>query len=130
MTDPAEKAAVLASANALGGALYRQHLIQRDLDGFLAFLNASDMTHGMDPGDSPGDDVGARAPNGRFESNAMWAPPWQEQAQPALMVGHETPEQDVQMAVLASKDFQRRIPAIMLDEMTAGANIEQASNHC
>src|SRR5579863_3227399 len=31
--DPQEKADLTASADALGGVLYRQHLIQRDLDG-------------------------------------------------------------------------------------------------
>ena len=42
-TDPEEQAELKAAADALGGALYRQHLMQRDLDGFVNFLYASDM---------------------------------------------------------------------------------------
>src|SRR5208283_5702596 len=41
--DADEKAELKAADDALAGALYRQHLIQRDLDGFVAYLNAADM---------------------------------------------------------------------------------------
>src|SRR5262249_17744699 len=42
-TDKDEQKALDDAADALGGVLYRQHLIQRDMDGFLAFLDAGDM---------------------------------------------------------------------------------------
>ncbi|HET9029525.1 MAG TPA: hypothetical protein VFN49_05055, partial [Candidatus Aquilonibacter sp.] len=41
--DADEKVQLKAAADALGGVLYRQHLLQRDLDGFVAYLYAADM---------------------------------------------------------------------------------------
>ncbi|HUA09586.1 MAG TPA: hypothetical protein VMA98_09950 [Candidatus Acidoferrales bacterium] len=129
-TDPTEKAALKASADALGGALYRQHLMQRDLDGFVAFLYASDMT--------TGDDAGSRHP---LSQDVPWAQtneigPNEYGYATGLMrgapflAGSESVEDDVRMAKAASEDFQSRMPAVMQDELNAGAHIEQAADHC
>jgi hypothetical protein len=133
-TDPAEKAEVTAAADALGGALYRQHLVQRDLDGFLAFLSASDMASGRGTGDdfdtpSPGL---ALAQAGRIDSFGPGAGYWLPGSYrpSSLSVGQESPEEDVRMALAASEDFQHRRPAIFEDEMTAGNHIATAGDHC
>lgn len=117
--DPQEKAELLASANALGGALYRQHLMQRDLDGFLAYMNASDMITGDrdDPMNDP-------PPAG-----GVWIPTFHG-ASPLDEPGDETPADDVRMALEASTDFQSRLPALMKDEMTAATHIENAAEGC
>jgi hypothetical protein len=135
-TDPQEKAELEASADALGGALYRQHLMQRDLDGFVAFLNASDMmTDDQQGTGNPGDqrhtmaeDLPGATPEG---AAGFWLP----QTQAAfyhrpLLAGQESPEDDVTMARAASEDFQSRLPALMLDEMTAAGHIETAAQGC
>jgi hypothetical protein len=134
-TDPAEKAEVTAGADALGGALYRQHLVQRDLDGFLAFLNASDMASGRGTGDdfdtpAPGlalAQLGRIDPTGPSPSG-YWVPGTYRPS--SLSVGQESPEDDVRMALAASEDFQRRMTAIFQDEMNAGNHIATAGDHC
>ncbi|MHB8461453.1 MAG: hypothetical protein ACYDA1_02290 [Vulcanimicrobiaceae bacterium] len=44
-TDPAAKKTLLAFANSLGGAIYRQKKMGRDLDGFVAQMYAKSMYH-------------------------------------------------------------------------------------
>ena len=135
-TDPDEKAEVTAAADALGGALYRQHLVQRDLDGFVAFLNASDMASGRgtgddmdtpDPHDLTGVSLGRADPSGP-NAAGYWAPGSYRLS--SLMAGQESPDDDVRMALAASEDFQRRMPAILQDEMNAGGHIASAGDHC
>jgi hypothetical protein len=130
-TDPDEKAELKAAADALGGALYRQHLIQRDLDGFVAFLQASDMMTD-DNADGPRhpmtQDMPGAAPQ---EMSAYWVPQLQNTiVHPPLSVGSESLDDDVTMAKAASSDFLGRMPAVMQDEMTAGGHIELAADHC
>jgi hypothetical protein len=136
-SDNGEKAAVKGAADALGGALYRQHLIQRDLDGFLAFLNTADMRSGFD--ESEANEARSLEPtdveNAPVENEgpaAYWLPPGYDRFLPpvALQVGHESHDEDVDMAGVASSDFQSRLPAIMQDEINAGNHIEAAGNNC
>ncbi len=135
--DKAEKGEVKDAADALGGALYRQHLIQRDLDGFLAFLNTADMRSDWDETSSNA----ARSleatdvQNSVVENDgpaAYWLPPGYDRFMPPapLQVGHETHVEDVEMAGEASSDFLNRLPAIMQDEVNAGNHIEAASENC
>lgn len=129
-TDPDEKAALKAVADALGGALYRQHLMQRDLDGFVNYLYASDMMASDDDStrdpDAPRrqflDDVpGAHPINGS-------APVWNPADVP--LAGTESLTDDVTMARAASQDFVERLPALRQDELTAGNRIETAAEKC
>jgi len=129
-SDPDEQAALKAAADALGGALYRQHLIQRDLDGFLNYLYAADM---MDSDDDPTQDP--EAPRRQFLEDVPGARPltgispvWTPYETP--LAGTETLRDDVTMAKAASHDFQDRLPAVMKDELTAGARIETAADNC
>jgi len=130
-SDPDERASLKASADALGGVLYRQHLIQRDLDGFVAYLNASDMRTDMPSNEAYRPDMPVRpGAMSLFTGSAgeYWTPPGFHST--GLTVGHFSHEDDVRMAASASTDFQSRMPAILQDEMTAGSHIEQASVHC
>ena len=130
-TDPAEQAEMKASADALGGALYRQHLIQRDLDGFVAFLEASDMVTD-DSADGPRRPMISDAREGLpLETTTVWQPSVQNAiANPPLLVGSESLADDVAMSRAASADFQGRMKAVMQDELTAGGHIELAADHC
>jgi hypothetical protein len=130
-TDPDEQAEMKAAADALGGALYRQHLIQQDLDGFVAFLEASDMMTD-DNADGPRHPMTWDARNSLpLEATDLWLPNVQNAVNhPALLVGSESLADDVTMARAASADFLGRVPAIMQDELMAGSHIELAADHC
>lgn len=130
-TDPQERAELKASADALGGALYRQHLIQRDLDGFVAFLEASDMMTD-DIADGPRHPMTWDMPGALpVETRGFWLPTVQNAlANPPLLVGSESLADDVAMSRAASVDFQGRMPAVMQDELMAGSHIELAADHC
>jgi hypothetical protein len=126
--DPNEKAAIKESADALGGALYRQHLVQRDLDGFAAYLQTGDIRDGMDPDypDQP-HNVGGSFPASQVPMT-VWTPDgW---STTGVGVGKESWSDDVAMANAAADDFLRRVPAILTDEMNAGSRIETAGDHC
>jgi hypothetical protein len=129
-TDPDEKASLKAVADALGGALYRQHLMQRDLDGFVNYLYASDMMSSdddttADP-DAPRrqlleDIPGAHPINGL---SPIWTP------YDVPLAGTESLTDDVTMARAASEDFTSRLSALRQDEQTAGDRIETAADKC
>jgi hypothetical protein len=116
--DPQEKAALKSSADALGGALYRQHLIQRDLDGFIAYLNAGDMRRSVHD-----DNDDAMRAGLVTDSISNFSPVGQ-------VAGSETRGDDVNLAQQASDDFQSRMPALLQDEMTAAGRIETAAEGC
>lgn len=129
-TDPDEKAALKAAADALGGALYRQHLMQRDLDGFVNYLYASDMmASDNDPTQDPDaprrqflEDIPGAHPIGG--SSPIWTPV------DVPLAGTESLTDDLTMARAASDDFRDRIPALRQDEQTAGTRIETAADKC
>ena len=120
-----------ASADALGGALYRQHLIQRDLDGFVNFLEASDMMTD-DTTDGPRRPMTYDARESLpLETTALWIPSIANAVNnPPLLAGSESLADDVAMSKAASTDFQGRMSAVMQDEVTAGSHIELAADHC
>lgn len=134
-TDPAEKASLTQAADALGGALYRQHLVQRDLQGFTAFLDASDMMSDFDgkSGDMTTPEQAAASENDmafRQQASAYWLPGAYVNQQTTSLVGHESGDQDVEMAQAASDDFRGRMGAILSDEVNAGNHIESAGTAC
>jgi hypothetical protein len=130
-TNPIEQAELKAAADALGGALYRQHLIQRDLDGFVAYLNAADMRRGTE-----GDDLMANTsdyPPGmhpaRYDPEEGGLPPTPS---PLLggLPGDETVDQDAKWAGEAADDFITRFQAIHSDEVGAATYIDAVYQHC
>lgn len=126
--DEDEKAELKAAADALGGVLYRQHLIQRDLDGFTAYLDAMDMQR----------ETNHVVLNREFGPGYDMTDEWAATLGTNYMVQQhiaETspiypPERDVQMAGNASRDFEHRIPDILRDELTAGGHITEVSDRC
>jgi hypothetical protein len=134
--DPDQKKEMTDAADALGGVLYRQHLIQRDMDGFLAYLDASEMRADMnalrhqDQADNQGGPIDPRT--GQANPLPYWIPPnsslWNREM--AMQPGDESPEQDLAMARAASADFASRLPAILHDELNAGGHVAAASDHC
>jgi hypothetical protein len=134
-TDPDQKAELKAADDALGGALYRQHLIQRDLDGFLAYLNAGQMrTYSedektvnealfgeADPHQAALDmDLRTRAGTGH--------PPYTSPFDG--LAGDETPHDDTRYANNAAGAFVTSLAAIRGDELNAANHIETVSTHC
>lgn len=126
--DQQEQIELKAAADALGGVLYRQHLIQRDLDGFVAYLDATDMQR----------DTNHVVLNREFGPGYDMTDYWASALSTNYMVGQhlaETspmhpPEDDVIMAGNASHDFEHRIPDIFRDELTAGGHITEVSERC
>ncbi len=136
-SSPAEKAAVKASADALGGALYRQHLIQRDLDGFVAFLDTADMRSDISGAQADMNQAFAPDFDGSWEPQqrgpiTLWVPRgYAEQfVDTPSFPGDESPHDDIRLGALASQDFERRIPAIVKDELHAAEQIDAAGNGC
>lgn len=138
--DKDEQEEIKASADALGGVLYRQHLVQRDLDGFVAYLQAGDMRRDSDAeqqqnyaifgaSDAAYAATHINVANGQY----FWRPPdigRQSEQNLIAIAGSESPAEDVQMAKRAAEDFGSRIPAILEDELTAGTRIAQANDRC
>ncbi|MGC8485011.1 MAG: hypothetical protein ACP5O6_05190 [Candidatus Baltobacteraceae bacterium] len=142
--DPKEKAALVAFVNALGGAVGRQRKTARDLDGFVATLEAYDMMRVDDTQASM-----QRYTTGYYSEPTVPDPTeihmtpaidrdWTaiySGRYPAYWNGQESPSEqtglsDTQLARLAARDFQQRLPAIAGDESSAAQPILQAAEHC
>ncbi len=125
-TDPQEKQQLKAFADWLGGALWRQRKIGRDLDGFVAYLNARDMMH-IDSSQAnvnialfgTADPSRATAP-GDSGASQRYLPP----------IGINYDPSDTSQAAAAARDFQRRVPSIVSDELEAASTGETAADHC
>ena len=142
--DPKEKAALVAFVNALGGAVGRQRKTARDLDGFVATLEAYDMMRINDTQASMQHYTTGyySVPTIPDPTNIDMASPMDRdwvaiysRRYPVYWNGHRSPSErtgltDTQLAKLAARDFQRRLPAIAGDESSASQPILQAAEHC
>jgi hypothetical protein len=137
--DPATKKELKSAADALGGALWRQRKIARDLDGFVAYLHARDMSavdedqanmnialfgvgdakDALREGTTPegGKDEGHAIGQQRMYSN------------PGLANEQDLPPMADQADVAAS-DFERQLPDIIRDEITAAEHVATAAESC
>jgi hypothetical protein len=131
---PAAKSNLLAFANWLGGALWRQQRVDRDLDGFIATLDAKDMarfdgipanlldasseepTRGMRPNVTP--PLGGLTVSVKLDPRSVIYPP-----QPAQST-------DGQMALAAAADFVERTAAIQSDESMAASHASALDTGC
>ncbi len=139
-TDPQEQKELKAFADALGGALWRQQKIARDLNGYLASVDFQDMatfTEGQqqanravfgvpDPYISAAADTRPNAGTDRMHnsidpSTGMHPPP----------LGHDpNVPTATQEATAAASDFQSRLPDITQDENNAAQHVTAALSRC
>lgn len=133
-TTPAAKTNLLALANWLGGALWRQKRIGRDLDGFIASLDAADMAQF--------EGVPANLLDATSERPAWGIQPRAEDPLSAITVPVKlgprsvtVPPQplesaDDRMALAAAADFARRTTAIQSDESMAASHASALDTGC
>jgi len=134
-TDADQKAELKAADDALGGALYRQHEIQRDLDGFLAYLNAGQMRTSSDDEKSvymvlfgEGDPHQAALDADLHTRSGTGHPPYTSPF--SGLAGDESPHDDTRYASNAAGAFLTSLAAIRGDELNAANHIETVSTHC
>lgn len=131
---PAAKANLMAFANWLGGALWRQKRIGRDLDGFIAALDAKDMAQfdgvpanlldassessTWNARSSPTDPMGSVALSVKLDPRSVTSPP--QALQPT----------DDGAALAAAADFAHRVTAIQSDESMAASHASALDTGC
>lgn len=129
--DPDAAKALADFANELGGALWSQQKIARDMNGFLAYVDFRDMSQWSESDQNMNSAVfGVKDPLSQnppeFNPTHNGQPGWRP---PAL--GHDaTDPTPGQQAKWAAADFQKRIPDIVLDENHAATHVEPALSGC
>ncbi|MGR4065464.1 MAG: hypothetical protein ACLQPV_08445 [Vulcanimicrobiaceae bacterium] len=129
-TDTSEKQDLKAFADWLGGALWRQRKIGRDLDGFVAYLNARDMMH-IDESTAQANMgvYGVADPSTAHGIPGEFAQPTGPQTYPApLSINYDA--SDTSQAEAAAKDFSQRVQSIVSDETEAAGAGDTAASHC
>lgn len=132
--DPQESKALKDFADELGGALWSQQKVARDLNGFLAYQDFRDMAQFDEDGKKMNqaefgvsDPLSGEPPRDVQRYNAAGqvintAPPH---------LGHDPNEPNAtQQAKWAADDFQNRIPVIMRDENAAAGKVDGAIKGC
>ena len=131
--DPAQKKELKESADALGGALWRQRKVARDLDGFVAYLRARDMSTvdgsmaSMNVALFGNADPKEAAREGGAGDTAHRNP--QMFSNPGLANEQDLPPMSEQ-AKDAAFEFEGRIPDIVKDEIRAAEHVETVSENC
>jgi len=142
--DPNEQKELKAFADALGGALWRQQKVARDLNGYLASVDFQDMAtfteaqqqanQGIfgvsDPmTQSPQDMQAAQQIASQRSRGGQMDPTTGLHAPPPL--GHDPNHPTAtQEAAAAASDFESRLPAITLDENGAAQLVTAALARC
>lgn len=132
-TDPTQKIAIKASADALGGVLWRQREVARDLDGFVAYLYAEEMRWGdASQGEALGGLTSGSILNDPSQVRLHQHNPYtgQEEMWTALPGDENQRPDDRILAQSAAGDFKNRLPDILSDESSAAANIIKAGERC
>ena len=136
-SDPDEAKDLKGFADELGGALWRQQTIGRDLNGYLATVDFHDMTK-FDEGQRALNQaafgvpdplaqtpVEARGAVNKPANANVISPPMPEH------LGHEHGYPTAtEQAHAAASDFQARIPGISVDESAAASRIDGALKGC
>ena len=134
-TDPNEKAELKDSADALGGALWHQRVLARDLDGFLAYEDARQMASTDEAtGDMNQSLFGARDMHQAAEQGIPETRGGTRAAPtPFETVGlagdRNAPSVDSQ-ALAAAGYYESQFPNIVRDEIGAALHVENASEGC
>jgi hypothetical protein len=141
-TDPQEKKELKAFADSLGGALWRQQKIARDLNGYLASVDFQDMAtltesqkeannavFGVaDPFIASAGDA-RNAAQANSDRNRNQIDPSTGMHPPPL--GHDINQPTAtQEASAAARDFESRLPDITTDENGAAQHVEGALARC
>ena len=138
--DPAEAKALKDFADELGGALWRQQTIARDLNGYLAYVDFTDMATFDESQQQANLGVfGVRDPlaqmptvNPGVQARVGSGP---NAGDPAPMLhphlGHEYDRPTAtEYEQYAANDFQNRIPGILVDESHAESKVDGALQGC
>jgi hypothetical protein len=129
--DPSEAKALKAFADELGGALWSQQKVARDLNGFLAYVDFRDMSQ-WDENQQQANEATTGVPDPlaqqprdlQYGPNGFWRPM-------TPMLGHDPNDPtETQQAKWAADDFQSRIPIIMRDENLAANKVDDAIQGC
>lgn len=131
--DPQEAKDLKNFADELGGALWRQQKIARDLNGLVAYEDFRDMAQW-----SESDKQMNRAVFGVDDPQAQMPADFQIRRRDGTyyspmhpLLGHDPNEPTAtQYAKAAADDFQGRIPDIVLDENHAASHVDGALNGC
>lgn len=139
--DPAEAQSLKDFADELGGALWRQQTIARDLNGYLANVDFRDMTAWDEDQQNMNESVfGVKdplaqmpdVPGSPHRPGSIQSPPtytWTPPMPPHL--GHDPYQPTAtQEAQAAASDFSNRVPAIQTDEGHAAGHIGGALAGC
>lgn len=134
-TDKDEQAAIVASADALAGAVWRQRKIARDLDGFIAYMHAEDIgkVHDgeaqMNQSVLGNSNAWVAAAEGDGTQVHRGLPPTGTWRPGDLIPGTYDPPDHLQ-AEAAATEFETHFPEVAADEKTAAGRIIVAAAHC
>lgn len=138
-TDKDEQAAIVGTADALAGAMWRQRKIARDLDGFIAYLYTEDIAKIHDGGEAQMNksvygnaDPLIAAATGSDGSTAPRVPPSMAQGiwTPGEVIPGRDGIPDTLRAKSAATAFEGELPDVLRDERTAADRVKVASEHC
>lgn len=132
--DPQEAKSLKDFADSLGGALWSQQKVARDLNGFLAYQDFREMSQ-FDEAQQQSNqavygvkDPLAEQPTGDVRPAVV--PQTEGLAAPAA-IGHDPNDlTSTEQARLAASDFEKRIPVIMRDENLAAGKVDNAIQGC
>lgn len=132
--DPDEAKALKSFADELGGALWSQQKVARDLNGFIAYQDFREMAQFDEAGRQMNqaefgvnDPLAGEVPRDVQRYSASGQPMYS----PHPLLGHDPNEPTAtQQAKWAADDFQNRIPIIMRDENAAAGKIDGAIQGC
>lgn len=131
--DPKEAKALKDFADELGGALWRQQKVARDLNGYLAYEDFRDMAQWSDSDKALNQSVfGVSDPQAQMPTDFAFRSSDGSVYSPMHpKMGHDPNEPTSnQYARAAADDFQSRIPDIVFDENQAASRIDGALGNC
>lgn len=136
-TDSEQKKELKNFADALGGALWRQHKVARDLNGFLASVDYHDMKQLSDSQRAMNNAIfGVPDPMAEYPADVRASMNRSGQRSPNLGIdGERVPAMfgeatTTGQARAAAEDFQARIADISNDEAIAANNVAGAVGDC
>ena len=132
-SDPTDAKALKTFADELGGALWRQQKIARDLNGYLAYVDFHDMSQWSEADQNMNRAVfGVSDPMAEIPSDFQIHTP-QGQTWPSMKphLGHDPSDPTAtDYAKRAANDFLKQIPDIVIDENHAASHVDGALGKC